>query len=110
MDEEMVERVKAWVLKGFESRERARGERKLGGTLRFFGLTYFITDINAENCKRMEDHCSWHALKPREPRANKAKYAEQVEEYLDWAKFWETAGAMLKEAKVKTLGELLEHE
>ncbi len=73
-----------------------------------FGVSYAVMSCDAEHCKRVSDHYTWHALEPRAPRANKAKYAEKVEEHLDQARFWETAAAMLKAAKVKTLGELLE--
>ena len=86
MDEEMVDRVKAFVLKGAEDRERLAGVglNNYGGTVRVAGITFVITKIDAKDCKWIAD------------------FGE--------AKFWETAGAMLKAAKVKTLGELLEDE
>jgi hypothetical protein len=94
MDEEMVERVRAGV----------------GGSFKFYDVTYSVKSCGAQDCKRFSEHFAWHAAEPRAPRANKAKHAEKVEGHLDQARFWETAAAMLKEAKVEALGELLEDE
>ena len=94
MDEEMVERVRAGV----------------GGSFKFYDVTYSVKSCGAQDCKRFSEHFAWHATEPRAPRANEAKHAEKVEGHLDQARFWETAAAMLNEAKVETLGELLEDE
>ena len=112
----MVERVKAWLSEIEAAKAEAGQSQGLGrvsksvmsGTFKFFGVIYDVKSCNAENCKRFSEHFAWHAMEPRAPRANKAKHAEKVEEHLDQARFWETAAAMLKAAKVKTLGELLE--
>ena len=114
IDEDVVERVKVWLSEMEAAKVEAGQQRGLmsksvmAGTFQFFGVSYAVMSCDAEHCKRVSDHYTWHALEPLAPRANKAKYAEKVEEHLDQARFWETAAAMLKAAKVKTLGELLE--
>ena len=119
IDEDVVERVKVWLSEmeaaKVEAEKAEAGQQRglmsksvMAGTFQFFGVSYAVMSCDAEHCERVSDHYTWHALEPRAPRANKAKYAEKVEEHLDQARFWETAAAMLKAAKVKTLGELLE--
>ena len=103
----MVERVRTMVSNAVEAEKRAvRGS--LAGIIRINGMTYRIRAMDAGACQSLSNDYAWYAQQPRAPRANKAKHAEKVEGLLDQARFWETAAAMLKAAKVKTLGELLE--
>jgi hypothetical protein len=108
MDEAMVERVKRWVSGGVEAEKReVRGS--LAGVIKLTGYGYFRPrELDGKTCQSLSNDNAWYAQQPRAPRANKAKHAEKVEGHLDQARFWETAAAMLKAAKVKTLGELLE--
>ena len=121
IDEDVVERVKVWLSEmesaKVEAEKAEAGQQRglmsksvMAGTFQFFGVSYAVMSCDAEHCERVSDHYTWHALEPRAPRANKAKYAEKVEGHLEQARFWETAAAMLKAAKVKTLGELLQEE
>ena len=110
MDEAMVERVRTWVSDAVEAEKRAeRGS--LAEIVEAFGHGYYRTsEMGVEDCKVFSDSFAESALVQRAPRANKAKHAEEVEELLTTARFWETAAAMLIAAEVKTLGELLEDE
>ena len=119
MDEDMAERVKVWLSEMEAAKVEAEkaeagqppglmSKSVMAGTFQFFGVSYAVMSCDAEHCKRVSDHYTWPALEPRAPPATKAKYAQKLDQHLDQARFWDTAAAMLKAAKVKTLGELLE--